>query len=124
MTCARCELLEERVAYLERELGFRRNDAEVAALIVRLGLTRTEARLVLLMYKAGGKPVRESQLCDELPQGGGGDSVKKLISLARAKLDEDFILTTSGVGYSLSPKGLSRVLAALEPPEIQRTVTP
>lgn len=109
---------------LERELGIRRGDQEIAALVARLEVTATHARLLLRLYSAGGRPVPFETLLTVL-------STHNLTYLtvticAIRKIVGDGFIGTGPQGtscYHLTAKGLAGVLAALEPVEVQDAST-
>lgn len=118
-SCDACAALEDRVRVLERELGVRRADGQIGAVMHRLGLTVTQARLVLALYRARGRAVSRVSLMDELPLDGGEGSVRTAVHKIREKLGENAITTVEGLGYALPVPLLSRVMAAIEPPSLQ-----
>jgi len=124
VTCGNCEVLRARVHRLERELGLRRRDGAVAALIVRLGVTQMGALILLTLYEAKGRFVQKEHIL-ETTLCANAASLRVQIKHIRAKLAPDTIITAAGqwrfpgAGYALSPAGRAAVLAALQPPEIQ-----
>lgn len=118
MACDHCTLLTARIDRLERELGIRRRDYEIAALVTRLEVTPTHARVLLRLYAAGGKPVSKDSVMQVLTTDSDG-ALKVNIYQIRQKLGEDFIGTNVTLGYHLTAPGLSRVMAALQPVEMQ-----
>lgn len=118
--CDCCALLRKRVEHLEKELGIRRRDQEIAAVVNRLEVSATRARLLLRLYAAGGKLVsKESlmQVASSLSEG----SMRTTICKIRSQLGDDVIISSpfGEKGYALTPKGLSLMLAAIEPVEVQ-----
>lgn len=119
--CERCAELEERVAWLESELGLQR-DAERAALLrARLGLTPAEGAFLMRLYSASGRLVTIAQLGDALPPRDDGDVrddtnlIRTYVCRVRAKLGDGALLTERALGYRLSRTGLEAVRALLEP---------
>lgn len=118
MTCASCQALRERVRVLERELGVRRRTGEIGAVMSAFGLTATQARLLLRLYAAGGRAVAFDVLIREVSTT-GRDSLKTFIHQMRLVVGADAICSFRDIGYGLSIPMVSRVLAALQPLELQ-----
>jgi len=124
--CQRCEELEERVAWLESELGLQRA-ADVFAKIraampavVHGNLRGRATGLVTALYKAEGRTMTSYQIMEALPALSGIDErdpgiVKVWVCAARKTLGRDSIETVWGRGYRMTPAGLARVKAILEP---------
>ena len=123
--CARCEQLEERVAFLESELGLRQNDEAVSVLHRAIRGTRRcgggalqAARMVSVLYGARGM-VRRDTILDAVPPAHGGDDERlpKIIDVwlcrARKALGHDAIETVWGHGLKLTDAGRARVDAIL-----------
>lgn len=123
MVCLHCEALQKRVERLEKELGIRRYDQEIAALVTRLEVSAVGARIMLRLYAAGGKMVTNDALMT-VSSTNSYDTMKVQICRLRKLLGED-VLETGPNGtacYRLTANGLSRVLAALEPVLLQDAV--
>lgn len=119
MTCANCEALRERIATLERELGVRRRDGEIGALMAAFGVSGREARLLLVMNANRGGVVRKEVLMNELSTL-SEPSLKTVICRIGGLMGHgEHFHNMRGVGYGLTPMGCSKVLAALQPPEMQ-----
>lgn len=126
MTCAHCrvvsaenERLAGEVAALRRELEASYRDRGLAAIVARLGLTPSQARITLRLYEAGGKPVSHEILERELLYTPSRVGLRVLISQARQRLERDIYLAVPSVGYALTVPGVSMVMCALHPPELQ-----
>jgi DNA-binding response OmpR family regulator len=128
MTCARCEELEEQVAYLKSELGLS-NDVETSDRLRRAmrGTYRpTHASgacgLVLALYAAKGRLRAKWSLMEAIPPRNGGDDdrnpkiIDVYVSCARKGLGHDAIETVWGRGYRMTDVGMERVRAILNPP--------
>lgn len=118
--CARCEELEERVAWLESELGIQKDAGEVEALKGAFGLTHGLAVLLRALYRAKGRPVTRLQILDVLPTKGGADGsdrdpkiVDVRASQLRAALGKGAVLNAWGQGYRLSDEARARVEAVI-----------
>lgn len=122
-TCPDCTTLQTRVEHLEKELGIRRRDQEIAALVHRLEVTATQARVLLRLYAAGGKLLSTDALMT-IASTTSAESLKVTMSRLRKVLGDDTIVSGAygEACYALSPKGLALVLGAIEPFEVQRTV--
>lgn len=118
MSCTRCEMLEGCLAIAEKELAFRGLDLRLAAIIVRLGVTDMQARILLRLYGAGGKPMPAFTVADVLRKDASPDAVRNHIMDIRKSLGEDWIITANG-GYHLTAPALSQIMAALEPVDLQ-----
>lgn len=118
MTCGNCEALRDRVRILERELGHRRREGAIGSLMHRLDLEPIQARLVLDMYEAKGRAVAVDRLVENSGSS-SADAVKTQICRMRSVMGKAAFDTHERLGYGLSVVGMSMVLAALEPPELQ-----
>jgi DNA-binding response OmpR family regulator len=112
--CPHCFRMKEEIETLQRELGVRRRDGELGALMSKFNLTATQARMVHALYTAK-RAVSESTLADELPLDGGATAVKAHVHNVRQKIGEAAILTITGIGYQLSPYGWTLAHGALHP---------
>jgi DNA-binding response OmpR family regulator len=125
--CARCEELEDRVAWLESELGAQQS-ADLHERLRRALLRDSRGapsraslacRFIAALYAAHGRTMTVRQLFEAIPPKAGGEDERqdKLIHVwachARKGLGTDAIQVTYGQGYRLSPAGMSRVAAIL-----------
>lgn len=110
--------MAKQIERLERELGIRRGDQEIAAVMTRLGVTATHARVLLRLYAAGGRPITHDSLMDVLSTD-SRDNLKTVICRIRAIVGKEVIGYVDTVGYHLTAPGLARVLAAIQPVEMQ-----
>jgi DNA-binding response OmpR family regulator len=123
MSCHHCERKDAEIARLVRELDVRRRDGEIGALMSRFGMTAAEAKVVLLLYRGNGRIVGHDSLLDIIDSN-SPESLKVIISRAREKLGQNAAIHNEyGVGYALNATACSRVMAALEPPEMQSPIT-
>lgn len=101
--------LEEEVAYLKRELGLSLHLSHLRALTAQ-GLTLGEARVILALYHAKGRPLNADQIADatnRMPA-----SIKVLV--CRARRAEFGVETRYGLGYSLNTESRAHVAEILE----------
>lgn len=125
--CPHCAAKDERIAWLESELGLQRDETArdklrsalaTATENARHGMNGT-ARFVLALYGARGRAMSSQQLLDAIPPRWGGDDerlptiVRVWASSARKTLGKDAISTAWGSGYRLTPEGMARVGAIL-----------
>lgn len=103
---------------LERELGIRKRDGEIGALMGRLEVSGTHARLLLMMYAAKGRIIGRDELMCELHTPTEGNMRATIFTLRQA-IGSEAIHNIKYAGYGLTPTGMSMVLAALQPPEMQ-----
>lgn len=118
--CAHCADLEERIVWLEGELGWRQDRLRFLVLRDAFGLTPREAAILELLYGANGKPVPRHRLTNagraEGDEGDWGDPDNLLniyVTRLRKRLGHDAIVTLRASGYALSLKGLALVGGAL-----------
>lgn len=119
MSCPHCERKSEEIRRLKLELGIRSRAGELGALIANWGLKPTEGRILYRMYAAGSRPVPYGQLMEEIGDESHQDALKTHIHRLRKALGADAIHTAERLGYGLTAPGLSRVLAVIQPPEMQ-----
>lgn len=124
MTCSRCEGLEERVAWLESELGIQRDLTDqhrIRKLIPQVhNRTRMQtSKVMLAMFRAKGRIMTAQQIMEAVPPKDGTDDERdpKIVSvwmhIIRQSLGKDAIETMPGHGYCLSKVGMARVAEAL-----------
>lgn len=127
--CDRCEELEERVAWLESELGLQ----QAADLFDRLRSAmsipgpsyvgrRGPVALISALYAARGRTMSRLQLAEALPPTRAGDErgekiIDVWVCFARKCLGADAVANVWGKGYRLTAEGMTRVAAILEPPQ-------
>ena len=132
MSCARCEQLEEEVAFLKSELGQGTADGDLQALRMamrhvagrnRIGRS-SPAAVVLTLYRAHGRILSKHQLMEALPPRAGGDDdrIPKIVDVwvcrARIGIGRDSIENVWGRGYRLTPVGMARVAEILQPAQV------
>lgn len=118
MTCARCDEMAERVAFLEAELGLRITAGEIEAVRVGFGLRPGAVHLVLALYAAKGAVVSVPQLEDAVPpKDHARERVAKIIDVyvcgVRKVAGKDFIRTAWAQGYYLPPESMAKVEGVL-----------
>lgn len=125
--CDRCAELEERVAWLESELGLQ-NDMTMAERLRRhfidscgtgwRGQQRSGGvRVILALFAAKGRAMSRDQLLEAIPPFRGGDDERqpKIVDVwvcwARKAIGRDAISSVWGRGYQLTKAGVERVAA-------------
>jgi DNA-binding response OmpR family regulator len=124
MTCPDCAKLRARIAILEGDL----NDLtlmltdptadEHRAMKEAFGLQGNEASILLALYRAHGRCVSIENLLQarikDYAKHGGTDAVLKVyIVRIRKKVGKEAVANNWGVGYSITPEGITTVKAAL-----------
>jgi hypothetical protein len=121
--CERCAELEERVAWLESELGIQ--GAAQRSRLLREALRderghrcRGGASLLAALYDAQGRPLNRQQLLDSLPTlDGQVDRCAKVVDVyvcvIRKTLGQGIISTVFGHGYRITEAGSEMVAAIL-----------
>lgn len=118
--CARCDDLEEQVAYLTSELGLQVRTDAIARL--RLALRAATpvhhgalscAQMLAALYAADGRPLSRYQILEAVPSPSDRDRDAKIVDVwvcaARKALGRELIANVWGQGYQLSPEGMERV---------------
>lgn len=131
--CQRCADLEERVAWLESELGLQSRADRLGRLRDALhkakGSTRCGSggatRLLLALYAAKGKPVSRFGLMEASPPANGEEDERdtKILDVwvchARKLVGRDGIRNVYGFGFRLTETGMARVASILSPSLIE-----
>jgi DNA-binding winged helix-turn-helix (wHTH) protein len=118
MMCARCEELEEEVAYLKSELGLIHDATLVDQIKRALGIRPGPAHLLMALYRASpGRTVSRWHLLESLPPADRPDDsiVNVYVCKLREALGDDAIVTVWGTGYRLADHARARVAALLNP---------
>lgn len=127
--CARCDELEEEVAYYKSELGGNLAADHVVAIksAMRGGSAHGRAcpaKLVLSLYRAKGRTVTKLQLLEAIPPKDGGEDERDAkicdvwVCQARQFLGPEIIETVWGRGYRISAYGtdlVGRLLGEIAP---------
>lgn len=124
--CARCDELEDRVAWLEGELGIRQDETHLARMRQAIRLTLPGgrlgvARMLIALYRAGGRTMNHEQLLLAVPPADHADDGRdpKILNVwvcwARKALGRDIIDTVWGHGFCMSDAARARVTAIIEP---------
>lgn len=127
MSCARCEELEERIAWLESELGLQREADVLDAIISRMGRQAAQvgrpgiARTIACLYAARGRPVSKWNLLEAsgTPTSDEDRNIRVVdiyVSRARQVMGFGAVRTVRGFGYALAPEGVEWVERALGVP--------
>ena len=125
--CPHCAEKDERIAWLEGELGLQRSSGEIDALYRAFPMapgkhscTGRAFDTILVLYHAKGRVVSRLQIMDAIPPKNGGDdertaqSVSVWVLRARKMLGRDAIHSVWGRGYRLSDEAMIRVQAVLD----------
>lgn len=126
--CERCPELEERIAWLESELGVQK-DAATCERIHRALCDSTNgvgkpqaAKIIRALYAAKGRPVSKFQLMEAVPPRDftaederDPKLVDVLVCYARKALGGDSIANVWGKGWYLTAAGMAKVGAILNP---------
>lgn len=119
MTCARCEAMQEEVAYLRSELGLQLDATRLAALRREFGLSEHKARMVLVLFNAKGRVVSNAQLEDALPckyrEERSSNFINATLSQLRRQIGKESIENVFGSGYRISDAMAVKVAALLPP---------
>ena len=126
MSCPHCDRLRisvdmqaEEIRRLKRELGIRRKSGEIGAVMVAFGVTAVPARILLDLYAAKGRAVTHQALGAHMDPDSLLKTLDTHIHRIRKAMGHEAIETLKEHGYRLTAPGMSRMLAALEPPEMQ-----
>lgn len=122
--CSGCDDRDALIAELERALegAVWVTGHEVSVIQKNLGLSPTQARMVLMMHKAGDAFVQAFDLMNALPRGEISGQIAEapnakmagvLTHKIRRKLGVGFIENKPWAGYRLSRRARSTVTAAL-----------
>jgi hypothetical protein len=126
-TCERCAEMAERIAWLESELGLTEEAAASAKIRQAFYLAldgrggKGPSRVAMALYLARGRPLSRLQIMELIPPASGGDDerdasiVSVWVAHARKVLGRQAIATNWARGYYLTPDGMARVAAILEP---------
>ena len=111
--------LEERVAYLEGELGLAIGLDQVNLVRAALTVTQSHAHFLLTLYRCRPRSLTYGQLDERIPAVAGRgeaprNTIKAFAMQIRRRLGAD-VIETIGSGYRLGPRGLILVGRAIEP---------
>ena len=125
MNCPHCAEKDERIAWLESELGLQKDGDAYANLRNVLMTARTptsrhtgSAGCVMALYHAKGRTMTRLQILEACPSPSGiEDRVEKVVDVwicfARKSLGREAIESVWGRGYRLTPMGVERVGAII-----------
>ena len=114
MPCERCLELEERIAWLEGELGVQVKQTQVRVICTAFSITATEAWFALILWKAKGRTVDRYWLLDNRPSAerhpeiGHLNMLRVYMSKLRRSIGPYF-KTDWGNGYCITPEGISLI---------------
>ncbi len=109
--------LEEKVAYLEGELGLSMEAERYGVLRHTYGIRPQSAMILLALYDAN-RPLSRGHLLDLLPtqrEDGDDHAISVHVAYLRRILGRGAIRNIWGFGYVITPEGLSKVRSVLEP---------
>ena len=128
MMCERCDEKDERIAWLESEIGIR-NDAEVADRLYAALSERTKhlqgasigrpqaAKMIAALYAVNGRAISLWMLLEAVPSPShkerGENLVRVWVRRARQGLGKDAIANVWGHGYRLTDAGMAAVAEIL-----------
>lgn len=126
--CRNCVVLRAQLNDKNIELGQRMADGDIAMIRHRWAITGSMARVLLILFRAKGRPVRSNLLISSVIHnaGDGANTLKQYISKIRGVLGHDTIETIHAVGYRLTSEGMALLETALvpdpgpPPPEVDR----
>lgn len=124
MTCQHCAEKDERIAWLESELGTRTDFERIDAIrraLKRSGRNRggNTARLIEALYAAKGRMLTRWQLMVAMPPEDHGEDernpnmVSVYVAWARKGIGHDGIESVWGSGYRITEAGMARVAEIL-----------
>lgn len=130
--CDRCAELEERVAWLESELGLR--EAADIAERLRRAFMRTDApdakargcaRFIGVLYAAKGRVVTYEQILEAIPPHDGGSDERSsnllpVLASRSRRLLGDGVRNVRSVGYRLTPDAMAQVDGIIQTPTATR----
>ncbi len=107
-SCPRCELLEEQVAFLRRELGISDDELLEQRLRAAFGLALAPARVLALLHRRGERPTSWELVDEALPSRIDERSAPRqfagvMIHALRRALGSASIENLFGVGWRLAP---------------------
>lgn len=128
MPCKRCEELQERIAWLEDELGMREQAAQTRSLTSAFNLTLAEAWYVTVLWSAKGRTLTKHWLEDNQPATGkthqrrceSDSRVRVHMMRIKKKVGEGVIASDWGSGYYLTKHGMEVIGKILSQPEVER----
>lgn len=118
--CPHCAELEERIAWLEGELGLRVDADQIQALIAAFRLSPGVAHVVRALYASKGRTVTHLQLLEAIPspaelEDRSQSNVGTLVCRARKRLGAGAIESVWGRGYRMTEAGMATVTSILAP---------
>ena len=115
---AKVETLQERVAYLESEMGIAVDHGEIATIITRLSVRSSVARTIMALYRAKGRWLTRGQIEEMLnpdyTYSYDSNMAAVMICHARRVLGWEAIENIVTMGWRLTEIGLARVRACLD----------
>lgn len=118
MACSNCDALRLKVERLEREMGLMRRNSDIAALMVRFGVSATQAALMLRMSGSPGALLSMEQM-QAVTGSASTAGVQQVIADIRRAVGKVHIQFFKDLGYRLTPECRALILGALHPPELE-----
>lgn len=126
MNCPHCERLRisvdmqaDEIRRLKRELGYRRKAAETGSVMAALEIPQTPADILINLYTAGGKVVRKEALLIHMGEDTNPKTLDQHIFKIRKAMGSEAVEYVPQMGFKLHISAVSRVMAILNPPELQ-----
>lgn len=119
--CARCEDLEEEVAWLKSELGIQRSRDAEHRLAAKWGLSDRESQVLFHLVQRKGETASTHAIWEQFYGDGSVDSdskaIKVFVCYLRRKLPDGWIDTVWGRGFRLTSEALAECLAVIAAPQ-------
>jgi len=118
--CPRCEELKIRIQELEEQLATSYGDQGGVILKARYDLTPNETAVLMMLIKAGGRPVQNWFMIENLPARRNteykneANVLRVIVHSIRSKVGPLAIETAWGHGYRLTPSGLEVLQGVLK----------
>jgi DNA-binding response OmpR family regulator len=115
---ARIRDLEDELSYAKAELSLSAERDRVARLQMTFAISPAQGRVLLRLYKARGSVVSHEAVihcASPDPEEVGSNLGKAQVCYLRRKFGRELITSVWGVGYALTPEGLEKVQAILDP---------
>ena len=117
--CPNCVALRAKIHEMQLEMGQRVADGDLSVIAQRFGLRGAQGKLLLMLARAKGRPVRTSLLINTIcgREANGAENIKVYVSKVRKVIGHEAIETMNGRGYQLS-KTFQAVMEEVLPPVV------